>query len=479
MKTLDIKIRKTPLSLKYGVILFLAIGGFTLGIFNMNNNCINAAVNPNEFCAAVTIGIQNQGLEKNYPPVRVPFVSESLENQNYINNFGSQVEIADSTFESISFMNQELNSNTSAGWWIVPPILPSQTRTNLNMYLGSDSPTWESWRDNGFYFYTNDLVTVPNSVNFNITDNLSLEADVMITNLNAWTCPTGTPAADTGFIIDRWDSDSGFAFGVECEEQTLYNFAQFEGTKVRSVVTTGYNTRYNLKAEYINPNINLYVDDVLKNTGTSGSLTTNNTDLTIGNNLNSTWVLNTQLSKNITSTNDIELRFNFDANDMNETDGTTYLGTVADVSGNDHNGVYSMDRPQTDYQLNISTFRTGIQNFVTNPELDKNIVSSGLNMESPANENNFLPFYSLLNNAASTMGVPRQMLFAGVFTIISMITASVVLLATKAVPLAIGTYGVVMAFGFVNGFYDYWVAMAVVALLIMVYTSSKYMESNF
>ena len=100
-------------------------------------------------------------------------------------------------------------------------------------------------------------------------------------------------------------------------------------------------------------------------------------------------------------------------------------------------------------------------------------------MESPANENNFLPFYSLLNNAASTMGVPRQMLFAGVFTIISMITASVVLLATKAVPLAIGTYGVVMAFGFVNGFYDYWVAMAVVALLIMVYTSSKYMESNF
>lgn len=484
MKLLGLQLRQSPNFLSYGLLVLFAVSSVFFAFYK-TTTCATASVNPTDFCARISIGITNSSSDVSYAPVRIPFISQGMQDLNYIDNFGSQAVGSDSTYNDLSYMNQQLNSTDSAGWWFTLPALIEETETLIDLYVGSLDQ--DSWRDNGFYFYnvssgTDDLVTVTNNANFNITNNLSLETDVVLTQLAAWDCPLGVPSVDTGFLIDRWDTNNGYAIGVECEEQTLYNFVQIGSTKVRSAAPTSYGTRYNLKATYIAPDIVLSVNDVIANTGTVGSMASHNAEITMGNNLNKTWLLNAQISKNIITTNDIELNLIFNANDMEETTASTpsYSGTINDVSGNSHTVQYEMNRPQP-YALTIATVvGVGFQDFVINPPLNQNILPAlNTDLITYGDENTNFPFYPMISSAAQNSGMPRQMMFGGLFTVLAMIISSLLLLATRTIPLAILTYGVVMYLGYLNNFYAIWYVLATIFILIAAYGSSKYLSEGF
>tara|TARA_R100000808_G_scaffold24926_1_gene59437 strand:+ start:9636 stop:11111 length:1476 start_codon:yes stop_codon:yes gene_type:complete len=461
--------------LSWGIILALNFFGLFLLLYNNDMKCLSANVDPSKFCSAMTITVNNSGPDTEYAPVRVPFVGSGLQSLNYMDNLGSQLLASDPTYNDINFMNQGINQTTSQGYWFTINDLNNGVNL-INYFFGANN---DVWRDNGIYFYNNDSVTIPNDTAFNIGDNLSISATTYISNLASWTCPLGVPSIDQGFILDRWDSNTGYAIGIECEQGVLYNFALIDSTKIRSPVSAGYNTPYTLKMEYISPDINLYVDGVLATTGTSGTLSTYNNDITIGNNLNNTWVLSLNLSKFITTTNTIELQLNFDPTDMEETGFPStgvYTGSVEDSSGNGHDGTYTFNRNQTAYTLSLGTpSNVGIQNFVDNPALQKTFTNPIVaDFTTVGDENQFFPFYPFLDNAGSNSGLPRGAIFGGLFSVVAMLSASIVVLVSRKVPLGIITYGFIMYIGDLNNFYSSTYTYITLGLLVLLYISSKW-----
>lgn len=460
-----------------GVILLIAFFGLFMAFYNSNNCKLSANVNPTNFCSGMTITINNAGSTSNFAPVRVPFIGSGLQSLNYMDNLGSQLLASEQNLTNINFMNQDINSSSSQGYWFTINSLNNGNNV-INFYLGANDTN--IFRDNGVYFYTEDLVTIPNDTAFNIGDNLSIVSNIYLNDLASWSCPLGVPTIDQGFILDRWDSNTGYALGVECEQGVLYNFALIDSTKVRSAVTTDFGTPYKLKMEYISPNINLYVDDVLVNTGTSGSLSSFNNNLTMGNGLNNSWILNLVLSKNITTTNSIELNYNFDPTDLSETSfpaSGEYAGSVADTSGNGHDGTYLFKRDQSPYTITLGVpTNIGIQNFVENPDVQRTLTNPlSADIQSVGDENTFFPFFPFLNEAGNTSGIPRGAIFGGMFSVLAMISAGIVVAMTRKVPFGILTYSFIMYIGLLNNFYNLTFTLITISLLILLYGSSKFL----
>ena len=482
MKLFNLQLRQASPYLSYGVLILFAIFCLFYAFYN-GNSCASASVTPSDFCKRITISVINNGTSETNAPVRIPFNPGGMTALNYVDSFGSQA-LASNNLNDINYMSQSLSSTASAGWWFIMPDLDNAVLEIIDYYVGDLDQT--AWRDNGFYFYNNnsstdDLITIPNNANFNLTDNFNLEADVILTGTSGFTCPVGTPSSDSGFIIDRWDSDTGYALGVECEEGTMYNFILIEDTKVRAATST-FNTRYNLKGKYEAPDITLLVDDVSVATGSKASMTSYNNNITMGNGLRKAEILNAQISKNITTTNDIELRYNFDPTEVKELTASTpyYTGSVEDVSSNSHTGEYSLNRPQN-YRISIqSATGIGLQQLVDNPQTDDQIFPPlSSNLAVVGNENGNFPFYPMLNSIATTSGLPRAMTFGGLFAVLAMIISSIILLATRTIPLAIFTYGFVMYLGYLNNFYAIWYVLIIVFILVATYGSSKYLSEGF
>ena len=85
----------------------------------------------------------------------------------------------------------------------------------------------------------------------------------------------------------------------------------------------------------------------------------------------------------------------------------------------------------------------------------------------------------MLNSIATTSGLPRQMTFGGLFAVLAMIVSSIILLATRTIPLAIFSYGVVMYLGYLNNFYAIWYVLIIIFILVATYGSSKYLSEGF
>tara|TARA_Y100001938_G_C8081346_1_gene429350 strand:+ start:195 stop:1640 length:1446 start_codon:yes stop_codon:yes gene_type:complete len=481
LKLLNLKLKKTNTYLRLLALGLLGFFALFLAFYNQNN-CIGAIADTSNYCQNLNITITNTSSDQVDVPVRVPFVSSALVNQNYMDNFGSQILLTDNNLNDINFMNQNLTGTQAAGYWLVAPDLDTNVANVFKLFLGkNDNGNATQWRDNGFYFYKNDLVTIPYHVDFNLTDNIAINSDVYLSNLSSWNCPGGVPSIDTGYIFDRHENNTGYAVGVECEQQTLYNFVEIQGTKLRTPVTSGFNNRYNLKATYEHPDIKLFVDNSLVASATATSTMTSLIDnVKIGNNLNSTWVLNTELIKNINTTNNVVARYNFDITDLEETFSSSYAGTVADVSGNNHNGTYTMDRPQT-YILDVGLpTTTGFQNFVINPQVDNQnqaILNADLINKSSANQ--FFPFFPFINTVATTSGLPTQFVFGGLFTFIAMLVGSVMIAATRQVTFGIFGFGTILYLGQIMNFYSLWFPLATLFIIIVLYGSSKLLSEGF
>ncbi len=487
MKLLGIKLNNQYKSAQYGSLIILAAAALFLSLIYANNKtCASANVVPENFCKFVSISIQNRGSSAtDYYPVRVPFLGNAFQTNNFMNDLGGGLQLANNNLGDTDFMSQEINSTLSAGWWLLPSTISAAGTGIFNMYVGDSDNNL--WRDNGFYFYndsTTEYVVVPDSANFNISSNFSLYADVYLTDFGNWICPIGG-ADDQGYIIDRHINVSGYAIGIECDDQQLYGFGIVNGTKIRSLITAPYGTTFSIELTYEQPDMKLFFDGSLVASGSAVSTGTVSGALQIGNSLKHTWVQNAQLSKNITTTNDIEFRFNFDPQDMVETDGGTnpgiYGGTVADVSGNNHNATYYMNRPQSQFTINISQpTNIGSQNIITAPDSFQDVLNPPFgDVVTMGDQNSRLPFFGIFATAANGMGIPQSMFFGSIATMIGFIIAAITLNATKSVPMSITVYGGVMVSGVVANLFPYYFALAVLMLLIGLYGSSKYLNDGF
>ena len=487
MKFLGIKLNNQYKSAQYGSLILLAVAALFLSlIYATNQNCASASVVPENYCKFVSISIENSSsTETDYYPVRVPFLGNNFQNNFFMNQLGGGLQLANNSLGDTDFMSQEINSSLSAGWWLLPSSISANGTGLLSMYVGDQDNN--IWRDNGFYFYndsTTEYVNVPDNANFNVSNNFSLYADVYQTDFGNWLCPIGG-IDDQGYIIDRHVNISGYAMGLECDDSQIYGFGIVNGTKIRSIITAGFGTVFSIEMTYEQPDMKLFFDGSLVATGSAVTPGTVAGDLKIGNDLKHTWVQNVQLSKNITTTNDIEFRFNFDPQDMVETDGGTapgiYKGTVADVSGNNHNATYFMNRPQSQFRLNISEPTSiGSQNIITAPDNFNNVLDPPFqDITSMGDQNNRLPLFGIFATAANGMGVPQSMFFGSIATMIGFIIAAITLNATKSVPMAITVYGGVMVSGVVANLFPYYFALAVLMLLIGLYGSSKYLNDGF
>ena len=176
MKLFNLQLKQASPYLSYGVLVLFAIFCIFYAFYN-GNNCASASVIPSDFCKRIGITIVNNGTNETYSPVRIPFNPEGMTSLNYVDNFGSQA-LSANNLNNVNYMSQSLSSSASAGWWFVMPSLENRALEVLDIYVGNVNQT--AWRDNGFYFYNNststdDVITIPNNANFNLTDNFNLD----------------------------------------------------------------------------------------------------------------------------------------------------------------------------------------------------------------------------------------------------------------------------------------------------------------
>ena len=101
-----------------------------------------------------------------------------------------------------------------------------------------------------------------------------------------------------------------------------------------------------------------------------------------------------------------------------------------------------------------------------------------VDITSKTAENNFIPFYSFGETVADGIGLPRQMFWVSAFLITGLLLSIGVIMGTGSTPLAMVTMGMVLSFGTISGLYAQWFVVLFCAIMVLLWTSIKFMEET-
>lgn len=463
------------------MIFMLALLALGVSFFSQSYSCVFASNQiPFDFCKTWTIGVSTgSGVSLDYDPVRIPVNARDLISSGVIVPYQAWDSVlTSSSLERRSFMAQELDA-TSAGWWMIVPTQLANTSANYKFFFSNSF----TQRDNGMGFFATDYATILSHSDFDITDNLELWIDLDLMN----TTRSGSAPFPLESLIDRHDEDTDTGYGL---------FLEYSGSAINIIgkvndknvsgswdtADTGTSTKISL--QFVNPDLTIYVNGVsLSNTDTGLSVITNtSTNITIGNNLDKSVIRNFGINKNILTTNDIVANYNFDPSDIieNPSVAPNYTGTFQDNGSNNHDGTYTFNRPQTNITLTIGNLvDVGADDLINIPDTVQNIINQPfVDITSKTAENSFIPFYSFGETVADGIGLPRQMFWVSAFLITGLLISMGVIMGTGSTPLAMVTMGMVLSFGTISGLYAQWFVVLFCAIMVLLWTSIKFMEET-
>lgn len=463
------------------MIFLVALLALVFSFFTKNTLCLYASNQiPFDFCKTWTIGVSTgSGVSLDYDPVRIPVNARDLISSGVILPYQAWDSVlTSSSLQRRSFMAQDLDS-TSAGWWMIVPTQLANTSANYKFFFSNSF----TQRDNGMGFFENDYATIPSDSDFDITDNLELWVDVDVMNTSR--------DADDLFryesLIDRHDTETNTGYGLffQHDGSDLNIIGKINDKSVSgswNTVDTGTSTKISL--QFVNPNLNLYVNGIqlaTTNTGLS-AITNTSTNITVGEYLDKAVIRNFGINKNIITTNNIVARYNFDPSDIveNPSVAPNYTGTFEDNGSNNHDGTYNFNRSQTNLTLTIGNLvDVGADDLINIPDTVENIINQPfVDITSKTAENNFIPFYSFGETVADGIGLPRQMFWVSAFLITGLLLSIGVIMGTGSTPLAMVTMGMVLSFGTISGLYAQWFVVLFCAIMVLLWTSIKFMEET-
>ena len=267
-------------------------------------------------------------------PVALTVNADSLVDYGYVQVDGDDVQGADSDGTELHTSAQGMGSS-SVTWWLNVPTLADGSTATYYLHTGDSGAT----RDQSWWLDGDDDVTVTNHSDFAITDNLTLEATV------TWDASIGS----NNYIVQKANQWELYVSNTGILSCRLYPITLI------ATATLLLDEETRIKCTYANPELKLYLDDVLQDTENSAqTLTTNSASISIGFGGAAGFkglIDDVKVGTGSVVTPTYVLDLDFEPQDLAETqvgdagNSWTYTGTVEDVSaGTDQDGTYSLTR---------------------------------------------------------------------------------------------------------------------------------------
>ena len=310
-----------------------------------------AASLPSDFCLLTDAEVTyTGGATVTNHPVRYVWDTQSIVNQTGLNEFGWDIRPIIGSFANEVFLNiQDVNSNSTIVWVIIPSISNNQTQT-VRKYSGSN----QLYRDQGVYFSGGEKLVVSDDNVLDTSGVGNLQIDLWM-NIN-----NETPRNE--IILDKRDASNGYEIQLSNIASTLN--LQFEiNTGSCNVVwnTIWANEHNKFTFVYANSEAGtdtfVYVNDSLVGSCDldEGQVGNNILDLVIGEDSSTgNDPFEGAALKTVTIFDNTTriLKYTFDAVDMSETVATNpFQGTITDHSGNGFTAIYEFDRSQANISV--------------------------------------------------------------------------------------------------------------------------------
>ena len=439
-----------PGSVAFGLLLILALGYLALtqatGLCGLVAHADDDVI-ATQFCAVMPVAISTDGSTTlAYDPVRVPVNTASLIGVGTMDARAWDILPTTPGFTEIEVSAQDVASSAAA-WWFTAPVIAPSSEVVYTVYMGND----EQKRDNGLGFYGLDSASAASHADFNLTDNFSI--NVRMERL------AGAPD-HPATVLDRWTGGSGY-------EMVLLGSgvvrARVDGQVCDSAAWDGSLSTWRML--YESPTLTLFKDGVTSgspcNTGL-GAIGTAAVNPTIGTLGDPLIIRDVSINRTTTGTETPVARWTMNAIDCTETSwaNPNAAGTCPDFTGNGHTLTYAFERDQTGITAVVGavaltassaliTLPSGLSDFLGSP------FAGVLNEGTTPNTN--LPGYSIINAGIVSMGVPIDLGWAMLVTMIAlMVGVTAFGITRRNIFIGLLMFLAVMIIANVNGVVERW-----------------------
>jgi hypothetical protein len=303
---------------------------------------------------------------------------------------------------------QDLDSS-AAPWWFRVDSLAAGASKTFRIYTGNTSEQ----RDNGIFFTGSDLVTIADHADFDITDELAIEATVQILD--------ATP--QNAQIVDKWDANQGYSLELVDVASVMYLRVRLDGGSYDVAWDSSWTdepTKFRVEFDQAQANdVIVYANGASVGSTNLGlaSITANAENIAVGSGLGSGVVHRVRISDTIAGDEVTKGRWSFTADSCTETTSSdpSFQGTCSDSSGNNHAAAYTFSRAQSG-TVSVSvgsialtsapllvTAADSVNDVVGSP-LDSELFVSGVGLS----ENIRFPMGSGLSRFVDRMPFPRE-----------------------------------------------------------------------
>lgn len=434
-----------------GLILFAGL--LMLGIQPGPCARISASNNiPTDFCNRFTVTVTNTtGSTITNRPVPFAINAAALTAAGYLDESGWDMVPVNASYTEVDMFAQDLADST-ARWWLTVPSLATDTSASYQVYLGNN----ETQRDNGIYLLSGENITRAHEAAWDITDNLYAEVTVKRDSV----------LADDAELIEHWDTNQGWALGLQSSAGNLRVYATVDGVTLANASTlwqAGWvGEEVVLAIEFVAPTLRILADGVELssiNTGL-GAISSVSTDLNIGASLSDTNILNARVYSG--SPRSVVANWNFGPADCTELTATVpgYTGECSDTSGNSRTLSYTLSRTATGLAVTVGpVVDTSAPLIVTVAGAVVDVVGrpfGGSDISSSGSVNTNLPGYSIVEPASEAFD-NAQMFWATICIFLAVLFLAAVTLGTGKVWMGFTAACLPLTAGVIYNLFPEWV----------------------
>ncbi len=417
--------------------------------FVYETDCASAdSTLPSDYCYRQNITItNNKASDMSYKSIRLTKDTQTLINNNIINNTQNTFSLANPSLNNIEFAFANFN-DVSSPLWIVPTNLNSNNSNIYSLYYGTNN----HYRDSGIYFEGDSTATVGDSTDLQLTNNFNIIVDINPLNF-ATICPT--TSTDSPVLINKLSGLDGYKINLYCSGGIIYVQSELRGgVGNSSVISQQLGTSYegqniSIKIEKTSSEVNMYIAGIkVASDPALFSITTNNEPLLIGGtSLKGVVVRNVFLEDN--ANNLQKVTYTFDR--LQETNSTSnqYTYNFYDSIGS-NNGIFVKNYDSSGITFLFSNPDSNLVEFVSRVQ---DVSGSALkDVKVATSTNSFNPLNSVVEPVAQGFRLPEGVTYTIIFGFIGVIFAIGLNMANPNPLFSIIGFLIPISIGAISGF---------------------------
>ena len=500
IKKLKLKKRKVPKPIS-GLFIsaFIFISG-ALYITQGNIWCELHALQSADFCYRFDTTVKNNGSSKTYAPVLispVPFKAWR-ETENYVDPQAWSLYSFQSSLQNEQQLFATSTDSNAASWWLVVDDLPhsgSGSGRSIRTLMGAN----DIQRNQGIYFDGKDFLKVLNSSSANDFNQPAFEIFIELENIDE------TLPLVTGTLIEKYNETLNTGYKLELIDDSINGGGQ---------LVKGWSDTDNCSIEITPSNNNKYILFKVKPNGELSVTETNSLRAQTGNQCTQAGALATSNTENLVmgANQDVSLQtpesnylnkyiirfidilsgsasltrkatYGFNPQDVVQSSALdpNYSGTVKDISGSgtEHTLYYYFNRPQSDFEVTISSVEASTQASTGIYERETtDIIGRWYGGDDPTqmqSEKSNLIGIGFLRPPAG-LQLPDNLWYSLWLSVIGIFAGMGLFMAFNSTSIAMSTAAAPIVIGAFSGIVPVYYAMIIFLLLISIYSVNAWYE---